>query len=328
MADPGDRKMKIAAIVPAYNEQERIGEVLRALIDCKDFDEVLVVDDGSKDGTKEEAERFGVRVIRHDKNRGKARAMESGVAATNASIIMFCDADLRGLTHEIVQEIVRPVIVGETDMMIGMHGRTIYERDFVVKMTPRLGGLRAVRRELWDAVPVKYKKGFQIEAALNFYARHWGRGYQYSIFGDLKQTIKEKKYGFWKGVTARTRMQVQVLASAIRLIILDSPRVLRRALLGLASLSGGIALSVLGLVGVVISYAGPVQFLREAYAEDLALNQAPVIYLLIQIAANAGANFIATTGFFLLATGSLIVLFNLKNISRLRTYRPAAAERV
>ncbi len=331
MADSENRKTTgVTAIVPAYNERERIGEVLAALTSYPEFDEVIVVDDGSKDGTAEEAAKYAVRVIQMEKNGGKARAMDAAVQATTAEIILFCDADMRGLTHEMVRDVLRPVLEGDTDMMVAMHGRKVYDKEFVVKMTPRLGGLRAVRRELWDAVPDKYKRGFHIEAALNFYARHWGRGFQYRVFPDLKQTIKEKKYGIWKGAAARTKMEAQVIASYGRLHLRDAPEGLRRARLSLVNLAGGTMLSLFGLLIVFASYSGPVEFLRQVFADEIAKGPAetPIINVLLSIAANAGVNLLATIGLFIVAFGFLVVALNLKHIRFLREYEPGAMERV
>jgi hypothetical protein len=179
-------------------------------------------------------------------------------------------------------------------------------------------------------VPEKYKRGFHIEAALNFYARHWGRGFQYRVFPDLKQTIKEKKYGLLKGAAARTKMEAQVIASYSQLHLRDAPQALRRARLSLVNLGGGALLGLFGLVIVFASYSGPVQFLREVFAEEIAKGPAetPIINVLLSIAANAGVNFLATIGLFIMAFGLLLVALNLKYIRVLREYEPGTMERV
>src|SRR5437868_10667254 len=96
--DPG-KKPKVAIIVPAYNEAERIGRVLRAASGSKYADDVIVVCDGCKDSTAKVAARFsGVRVLELPVNVGKAGAMSAGVKTTDAEILAFVDADLDGLS--------------------------------------------------------------------------------------------------------------------------------------------------------------------------------------------------------------------------------------
>lgn len=90
----------ISVVIPAYNEAERLGSTLERAVDYLSRRglsyEVLVVDDGSRDLTMEVAEGFagrGVRVIRHERNRGKGAAIRTGVAATRGAEVLLSDAD-------------------------------------------------------------------------------------------------------------------------------------------------------------------------------------------------------------------------------------------
>lgn len=199
----------ISVIIPAFNEAERISEVLRVFIADPHFKEVIVVDDGSNDETAAVARKIGARVIKNGKNEGKGHAMDYGVSCTDAQFIFFCDADIRGMTAGTITSIIEPVTAGKVDMCIAMLGRRIYDAPFVLPLTPLLGGVRVVTRDLWERVPSEFKKGFRIEAALNHYAAHGG-GFQYKVCPELRQTIKERKYGAWDGVVARSRMVWEV----------------------------------------------------------------------------------------------------------------------
>lgn len=84
--------MKTVAIIPAYNEAAHIRSV--ASETRKYVDEVIVIDDGSPDGTKAEAEKAGVRVLHHVVNMGKGVALKTGFeAAEDADIIITLDGD-------------------------------------------------------------------------------------------------------------------------------------------------------------------------------------------------------------------------------------------
>src|SRR5947208_3192833 len=89
----------ISIVMAAYNEEKVIGETLRSLLstDYKSELEIIVVDDGSRDGTAAEAERVAdvdprVRLLRQE-NRGKARALQRALTAVRHGIVVFVDAD-------------------------------------------------------------------------------------------------------------------------------------------------------------------------------------------------------------------------------------------
>lgn len=90
----------ISVVIPAYNEAERLGSTLERAVDYLSRRnlsyEVLVVDDGSRDQTIQVAEAFadrGVRVIRHERNRGKGAAIKTGLLASQGSEVLLSDAD-------------------------------------------------------------------------------------------------------------------------------------------------------------------------------------------------------------------------------------------
>lgn len=200
-------KDKIAAIVPAYNEANNIGRVLEALTQTDFLHDIIVIDDGSTDNTAQVACRFDkVNLIKNAKNKGKAHAMQQGVAATDADILFFCDADLKGLTPEIIKQIIEPVIRREYDMYIGLRNNVMQK---VVRLFALNSGERAVRRELWKKLPEHFKYRYRIEAGLNFIAKTQGNGYGWNKF-EYYQTLKEKKYGFLKGTALRWWMNLDV----------------------------------------------------------------------------------------------------------------------
>ena len=82
-------------VIPAYNEANKIGRVLRDLF-THGFDKIIVVDDGSRDNTAELAQKEGALVLRHKINRGQGAALQTGneyALKNNADIIVHSDAD-------------------------------------------------------------------------------------------------------------------------------------------------------------------------------------------------------------------------------------------
>jgi glycosyltransferase involved in cell wall biosynthesis len=193
----------VTAIVPCYNEADRIESVLENLVKVALFSEIIVVDDGSTDDTFERVKKYPVTYLRNPKNLGKSAAMERGVEASTGEILFFCDADLKGLKPNIIETIIQPVIDEETDMSIGVRANKMQR---LTKFSALLSGERALKRELWEQLPAYYKKNFRIEAGLNKYAKHYGKGFTYHLFDDYFQTLKEVKYGFIQGFKRRVLM--------------------------------------------------------------------------------------------------------------------------
>lgn len=96
--------MHLSVVIPAFNEAERLPEslatVARDLPPEERLAEVVVVDDGSADGTARQVEAFdpgdsySLRLVRHDHNRGKGAAVRSGFLASRGEWVLLCDADL------------------------------------------------------------------------------------------------------------------------------------------------------------------------------------------------------------------------------------------
>jgi len=223
---------KVAAIVPAYNEADRIGKVLDVLTKIKGLDEIIVIDDGSSDNTYEVSRKFPVRCFRNEKNLGKAATMQRGVDLTDAECLFFCDADLRGLRPEIIEDTIAPVAEGKTDMFIAVRAHASHR---YIKPIGLLSGERALTRQLWNITPSFYKYRFRIEFGLNRFAEFYGRGFQYKVFENYYLTRKEIKYGLWKGFIRRMWMYYDILVAYLFFYLLHVPKtvkLLRRYILG------------------------------------------------------------------------------------------------
>lgn len=112
----------ISIIIPAYNEANKIKDTLENIIDIKEINEIVVVDDGSSDNTVEIASNVKndkIKIFKLDKNRGKGYALNYGLksAMKNADIIGFLDGDLGSSSSE-VQKLITPILNDEADVTI------------------------------------------------------------------------------------------------------------------------------------------------------------------------------------------------------------------
>jgi glycosyltransferase involved in cell wall biosynthesis len=216
------RRPKVSAIIAAYNEQDTIAQVIRAVEGHPLVNEIIVVDDGSTDATSERARETSARVITLEHNLGKAGAMNRGVQAARNDTILFLDADILGLTHEIITLTVTPVLTKKCGMFVAIRARRTYWMNRLLYFIPVLGGERALTKEIWRLVPRIYRKGFQIEITLNYYTKKFGRKMAFGVMPGLSQVIKEKKRGFWLGLAQRIKMCAEVLWISFRLYVVRS----------------------------------------------------------------------------------------------------------
>ncbi len=180
---------QVAVVIPAYNEADLVGATVRAGATLPGVDVVVVVDDGSRDGTADVAGQAGAAVLRHARNRGKAAAMETGAEAVRLldqrdpgaapRHLLFLDADL-GATAAAAGPLITPVAAGEADLVIAVFANRVKQggHGFVVGLsaagirratgwTPAqpLNGPRCLTRAAFDAArPLAH--GFGVETAM------------------------------------------------------------------------------------------------------------------------------------------------------------------
>jgi glycosyltransferase involved in cell wall biosynthesis len=110
----------ISIILPAFNEEKSIANVLKGLDDWRDRAEIIVVDDCSTDRTAQIAEHAGARVIRHRVNKGYGGALKTGIRAATGEIIVMMDADSE---HDASQIASLLDALGDNDMVVGARGK-------------------------------------------------------------------------------------------------------------------------------------------------------------------------------------------------------------
>jgi glycosyltransferase involved in cell wall biosynthesis len=118
--------VKLSVLIPAYNEARTIEEVLRMVSAVPIDKEILVVDDGSVDGTREILAKWdgrdGVRVILHPRNMGKGRAVSTAIGEARGEILLIQDADLEYDPAE-YPTLLKPIEAGRADVVYGSRFR-------------------------------------------------------------------------------------------------------------------------------------------------------------------------------------------------------------
>ena len=108
--------------MPAYNERDTIEEILRQVKDTGLASEIIIVDDGSTDGTRDILAgldgKDGVRVLLHDKNMGKGSAVRTGIQAATGDVLLIQDADLEYDPRD-YPALLQPIEEGRSDVVYG-----------------------------------------------------------------------------------------------------------------------------------------------------------------------------------------------------------------
>ena len=114
--------MKLSVVMPVYNEVGTIEEIIARVEAIEIEKEIIIVDDCSTDGTREKLAKIDrsdhIRVLYHDKNRGKGAALRTGFAAVKGELVIIQDADLETNPQE-YPKLLQPIIDGEADVVFG-----------------------------------------------------------------------------------------------------------------------------------------------------------------------------------------------------------------
>ncbi|MFC7132385.1 MULTISPECIES: glycosyltransferase family 2 protein [Salinibaculum] len=164
----------VTVVVPAYNEAGRIGSTVREFVERYP---VVVVDDGSTDGTAAEARAEGATVIEQPENRGYIAALQRGFRAASSEVVVTFDADGEHCPRDI-PKLVEPILADDKDLVLGARQTIPRPSERLLNRLARLRvdvsdsgtGFRALRRSL--AVDLELDTActcgtFVLEAAAN-----------------------------------------------------------------------------------------------------------------------------------------------------------------
>ena len=157
--------MNLSVIIPVYNEVHNINMIVKRVQDTKLATEIVIVDDGSKDGTREILQKMDgkkkIRVILHEKNQGKGAAVVTGMKAAKGEIILIQDADLEYDPRD-YPTLLKPIQEGLADVVYGSrflggpHRVTMFWHQVANKL------LTLITNILYDSILTDMETGYKV----------------------------------------------------------------------------------------------------------------------------------------------------------------------
>lgn len=210
-AEPRD---DVAVLIPAYEEAANVAPVVAAARAAR-LGPVLVIDDGSSDGTAQAASRAGAEVLELGRNLGKGGALAAGAAAVRTRVVVLLDADLVGLEPQHVRALAAPVLDGSADMTRGSFQGGRWRTTAAQFVTPQLNGQRALRREALLSVPHLADSRYGVEVAITRHAKERGWRLVDVPLDGVSQVMKEEKLGWRRGLAVRLRMYAEIVRTLV-----------------------------------------------------------------------------------------------------------------
>lgn len=195
-----EKTRRVIALVPAFNAEATVGATVAALKAIAEISEIIVIDDGSSDGTDVEAEKAGGRVIRLNQNRGKGEALNAGlsevanssanadgIAGKNANaavggavsanantIVALVDSDLGGSAAEF-EKLIEPVLKNQVDMTIARFPKAVRKGGFGLLKRIAQNGLKLFTGIKFDS-PLSGQRVLNARAieAIGSFESGWG----------------------------------------------------------------------------------------------------------------------------------------------------------
>ena len=172
--------MKLSVVIPVYNEVKNIHEIIKRVQTTKLANEIIIVDDGSQDGTRDILKELDgkkkVRVILHEKNQGKGAAVVTGMRAATGDILLIQDADLEYDPRD-YPTLLQPILEDIADVVYGSrflgaaHRVTMFWHQVANKLltfmtnilydsilTDMETGYKVFKREVIDGMKIRSKR--------------------------------------------------------------------------------------------------------------------------------------------------------------------------
>ncbi len=122
LLDKGKKQYSLSVIIPVFNEEQTVEEIIGRVQSTKLVDEIVLVDDGSTDRTREILATYqgkkGMRIVLHERNQGKGAAIQTGLKAVSGDLILIQDADLEYDPRDYAV-LLQPINEGLADVVYG-----------------------------------------------------------------------------------------------------------------------------------------------------------------------------------------------------------------
>jgi glycosyltransferase involved in cell wall biosynthesis len=225
--------MLLSIIIPAFNEAAFLPEVIRRVEETPYDKEIIIVDDGSTDGTREYLKGLvseGIKVIVHKKNMGKGAAMRTGIAVASGDVVIVQDADLEYDPKD-YPVLLEPIMQGKADVVygsrflggphrvlffwhsVGNSFITLISNMFTdLNLTDMETGYKAFRKEVFATITIESnrfgfepeitakvaKKGFRIyEVPISYSGRSYQEGKKITWKDGIKAIFTVLKYNLF-----------------------------------------------------------------------------------------------------------------------------------
>ena len=228
---------KLSIIMPVFNEKETILKILNKVKNAKSLNfikEIIIVDDFSTDGTRDILKKIkdrNIKIIYHEKNKGKGSAIRAGLKQSTGDIILIQDADLEYDPND-YEKLLKPIVGNKTKVVYGSRFEVItknlskmYKLHYIgnmfltfltnmlygVKITDMETCYKVFRKEILDGIDLKatrfdfepeitakiLKSGYKIhEVPINFYGRKFAEGKKITWVDGIKAVYYLLKYRF------------------------------------------------------------------------------------------------------------------------------------
>lgn len=184
-------KPTVSCIIPAFNEERTVANVVETALSSGLFEEVICVNDGSQDQTLKILKSFGKKItlINFKKNYGKGTALATGIKKAKGEIVVFLDADLVNLRKKYLEKIINPLLKKKAEVVLGSLASVAQINPF-----SKLTGERAYfRQDLLPCYRQLRKKGFGAEVFLNNFLKN--KKTKIIYLKGLKMLYKPQKIG-------------------------------------------------------------------------------------------------------------------------------------
>lgn len=216
--------MKLSIVIPVYNEAATIPEIIKRVKETPFEKEILIIDDGSRDGTRDVLQSFqgepDIQMFFHSENKGKGAALRTGFEKITGDIVLIQDADLE-YTPQDYPKLLEPIMQGEADVVygsrflggphrvlffwhyLGNQFLTFFSNMFTnINLTDMETGYKVFRREVLDKIHIRSNRfGFEPEFTAKV-AKNKFRIYEVPVSYFGRDYAQGKKITWKDGVVA------------------------------------------------------------------------------------------------------------------------------